>query len=61
MFLIPCQCCGQMLLPNWGWYICHICGFRICPHCLNIHKGKYGQGFKCSRCHFGYLKRQQNA
>ena len=54
---IPCQNCGKQLPPNWQWFQCSHCGFRVCPACLSQHKGPYGMGgYKCSRCAFGQLR-----
>lgn len=56
---IPCQCCGNQLPPNWLWWVCNKCGFRVCPHCLGSHKGQYSNGgFKCSQCAFGQMEKK---
>ena len=55
--LIPCMNCGKMLPQNWTWRVCNKCGFRICPHCLSKHQGRYSNGgFKCSRCAYGHMR-----
>lgn len=54
--LIRCMCCGRELPSNWGWYVCDACGYRICPNCLNKHRGPFGVGFKCSQCRFGQMR-----
>lgn len=50
---------GKSFRIPWRWIICDRCGFRVCPKCLNTHKGKYGSGFKCSRCAFGHMRNKQ--
>ena len=54
--LIPCQCCRNQLPADWTWYVCNTCGYRVCPHCLNKHHGRYGSGFKCSQCITGQME-----
>jgi hypothetical protein len=56
MQYIPCQQCGRMLPDTWRWYRCSKCGFRVCIYCLDRHRGQYGQGYKCSRCPYGWMK-----
>jgi hypothetical protein len=56
MAFIPCQCCGKEYTLSWSWFICDKCGYRICMPCLAKHKGKYGNGYKCSQCMTGWLK-----
>jgi|JFJP01.1.fsa_nt_gi hypothetical protein len=57
MGYIPCQNCGKQIPSEWTWMMCDKCGFRICLPCLNNHKGKYGSGYKCSRCVSGQMRR----
>ncbi|MDR1594154.1 MAG: hypothetical protein LBS43_06695 [Prevotellaceae bacterium] len=57
MAWIPCQNCGKEFdAIGWRWFICDKCGFRVCTSCLSQHSGKYGSGYKCSQCAFGYMK-----
>lgn len=53
--LIRCMCCGKELPSSWNWYVCDSCGYRVCPFCINKHRGLYGTGYKCSQCRFGHL------
>jgi hypothetical protein len=53
---IPCQNCRKMLPDTWRWFVCNACGFRICQWCLDRHEGRYGRGYKCSRCQFGWME-----
>ena len=52
------MCCGKELPPSFNWYVCDKCGYRICPFCLNKHRGPYSSsgGFRCSQCQFGVLR-----
>ena len=59
MAFIPCQNCGREYPSDWRWYVCDKCGFRICPSCIGVHKGKYGAGYKCSQCAFGQMKEKK--
>lgn len=52
---IPCQWCNQLYPPNWSWFVCSTCGFRICPTCFGQHHGTYGSGYKCSQCPHGSM------
>lgn len=58
MVYIPCQNCGKEYPEDWAWYVCDKCGFRICLACLSTHTGKYGSGYKCSRCAFGQIHKK---
>ncbi|GEM_PF-1020168 len=59
---IPCQCCGRQFIPEWNWFICDKCNYRICTECLPKHKGPYATGgYKCSQCVVGYLKGPKKA
>ena len=58
-YLIPCQYCEKMLPKHRLWFICDRCGFRVCPHCLSDHRGRYGRGFRCSRCQFGKMEKTE--
>jgi NAD-dependent SIR2 family protein deacetylase len=55
-YFIPCQHCGKTYPQYWKWFICDQCRFRVCPQCLSQHRGRYGQGFKCSKCAFGQMR-----
>lgn len=28
---IRCMCCGREFPSNFSWYVCNVCGFRVCP------------------------------
>ena len=56
-YLISCRVCGKQYPPNFSWYSCDKCNFRVCPGCVAYHKGPYSSGGKkCSQCQWGYLK-----
>lgn len=53
---IPCQLCNAFFpAAQWTWWVCNVCGFRVCPPCLGKQKGPYGSGHKCGRCPHGRL------
>ena len=31
MAWIPCQCCGKEFLSANPWFVCDVCGNRVCP------------------------------
>jgi len=55
MIMLICHHCGKQFTNFNHWYICNKCNFRICPSCINKHKGRYGSGTKCSQCNSGFL------
>ena len=55
----PCMCCHREYTKDWIWFVCDQCGFRICLGCLGLHRGPHGDGMKCSRCTWGWMRREE--
>ena len=56
---IPCQNCGKQYDDSYSWYVCDMCGYRICTSCFGSHSGQWNGyvsgGYKCSQCQIGTL------
>jgi len=58
MSWVRCQNCKHESDKTQTWYVCDVCGFRVCDSCLGRHTGSYNVcgGMKCSCCQDGMLR-----
>lgn len=58
---IKCQYCKREAAKEQTWWVCNVCGFRVCCDCVHRHTGSYSHGgSKCSQCDNGQMELRPN-